>query len=294
MTEEDIAALTSAVQQAFDARAPLMASQVLPVAENMSDSGNQVLIDTLNSPVEGMEEAAARTMMSINKDNSRVLTSAPQLASSREALYNILVSGYSAQSGDLLYTYGPGLGDLITGHGAIWNNNNASFLTADVPEGEKITGAKTTYYSAKHQTINKVNDTAMKLLHVNSPKTEGERYAAIEAAYNKYNGRKYMIQLIKSYDSSSLYCTQLAWLTWMSMGVDIDGTWAPTSFFVQNLVKQTVPVSIVVGNSSTTIYVTTFVLVVTLLTMDIIYPWDMVIDNDTSEYARFGKENPGN
>jgi hypothetical protein len=203
-------------------------------------------------------------------------------------------AGYSkTQTGDLLYVYGPGLGDVITGHGAFWDKTKQSFFTADIPEGGTVFDAKTTYFSAKHQIDDKTSDTAMKLLHVNSSKTESERQQAVQASYNAYNGRNYWIPLLKSNDSGGLYCSQDAWLTWKRMGVNIDGAWWCTSFFAQNLVKKVIPVTITVGWWKVTIYITVFLLVVTLLTLDLIYPWDMVIDDDTAEYARFGKAYPG-
>ena len=200
---------------------------------------------------------------------------------------------FSIQTGDLLYVYGPGLGDVITGHGAFWDKTKQAFFTADVPTNGTILDAKTTYFSAKHQIDDKTSDTAMKLLHVNSSKTESERQQAVQASYNAYNGRNYWIPLLKSNDSGGLYCSQDAWLTWKRMGVNIDGAWWCTSFFAQNLVKKVIPVTITVGWWKVTIYITVFLLVVTLLTLDLIYPWDMVIDDDTAEYARFGKAYPG-
>ena len=77
------------------------------------------------------------------------------------------------------------------------------------------------------------------------------------------------------------------------MGVNIDGAWWCTSFFAQNLVKKVIPVTIKVGLWKVTVHIIVFLLVVTLLTLDVIYPWDMVIDGDTSEYARFGDAYPG-
>ena len=47
-----------------------------------------------------------------------------------------------------------------------------------------------------------------------------------------------------------------------------------------------------VGWIKITIAIAITIVLINLITMDVIYPWDMVIDNDTVEYARYGTKIP--
>lgn len=127
----------------------------------------------------------------------------------------------------------------------------------------------------------------MKLLRVNSAKTFEERRAAVQAVYDKYQGKGYFVNLLKDLDCFGLYCSQVCYFVWKSMGTNIDGTWLPSSFLLQNIVSYSIPISIKLGWWTVTIVVVIFILIITLFTLDVIYPWDIVIDDDTIELLRF-------
>jgi hypothetical protein len=86
LTEEDIEAITQAVQETMDEKGPILATQILPAAEDMDSAGNEVALKTLNSPVEGIEAAASRTMANAKKNRSRSVSSNPTVVTTREKL----------------------------------------------------------------------------------------------------------------------------------------------------------------------------------------------------------------
>ena len=133
----------------------------------------------------------------------------------------------------------------------------------------------------------------LKLLHVNSSKTQSEIQTAIDKNVKNYDNREYAIKLRKSNDSKGLYCSQVAWLIWDDLGVNIDGSIFASSFTVRNLVPKVLSMTISLGRIRITISIVIFVVVLTLFTCDLVYPWDIVIDGDTKEYCRVGKKDPG-
>ena len=108
-----------------------------------------------------------------------------------------------------------------------------------------------------------------------------------------YDNREYAIKLRKSNDSKGLYCSQVAWLIWDDLGVNIDGSFLASSFTVRNIVPKLMSMTLSLGWFKITIVIVVFVVVLTLFTCDLVYPWDIVIDGDTKEYCRVGKKDPG-
>ncbi len=72
----------------------------------------------------------------------------------------------------------------------------------------------------------------------------------------------------------------------------IDGSPLSTSFILRTATTVMVPIVIKVGWTKITVTIAMVITLINLITMDLVYPWDIVIDNDTVEYARFGSKYP--
>ena len=304
ISEEDLEKLTSTIQEVVNNHTMEMTTVTLPIADELSEAGFEVIDETLNSTSENSivdEELLQAVENTIQKYNAsqvqpRYLDDSSIIVSDRKELGTLLQtrgsSVYKAiRTGDILYVHGPGRGDVITGHAALWDASKKMFFTADRESGkEKL---KTTHYSINHQITDKTDVQNLKLLHVNSSKTQSEIQTAIDKNVKNYDNREYAIKLRKSNDSKGLYCSQVAWLIWDDLGVNIDGSFLASSFTVRNIVPKLMSMTLSLGWFKITIVIVVFVVVLTLFTCDLVYPWDIVIDGDTKEYCRVGKKDPG-
>jgi len=304
ISEKDLEKLTSTIQEVVNNHTMEMATVTLPVADELSEAGFEVIDETLNSTSENSivnEELLQAVENTIQKYNAsqvqpRYLDDSAIIVSDRKELGTLLQtrgsSVYKAiRTGDILYVHGPGRGDVITGHAALWDADEGKFFTADRENSkEKL---KTTHYTIKHQITDKTDIQNLKLLHVDSSKTQSEIQTVIDKNVKNYDNREYAIKLRKSNDSKGLYCSQVAWLIWDDLGVNIDGSFLASSFTVRNLVPKVLSMTISLGWIRITISIVIFVVVLTLFTCDLVYPWDIVIDGDTREYCRVGKKDPG-
>lgn len=304
ISEEDLEKLTSTIQEVVNNHTMEMATVTLPVADELSESGFEVINETLNSTSENSivnEELLQAVENTIQKYNAsqvqpRYLDDSSMIVDNKEKMGEMLSDNKSElysklETGDILYVHGPGRGDVITGHAALWDASKKMFFTADRENSkEKL---KTTHYSIEHQITDKTDIQNLKLLHVNSSKTQSEIQTVIDKNVKNYDKREYAIKLRKSNDSKGLYCSQVAWLIWDDLGVNIDGSIFASSFTVRNLVPKVLSMTISLGRIRITISIVIFVVVLTLFTCDLVYPWDIVIDGDTKEYCRVGKKDPG-
>ena len=304
ISEEDLEKLTSTIQEVVNNHTMEMATMTLPVADELSEAGFEVIDETLNSTSENSivnEELLQAVENTIQKYNAsqvqpRYLDDSSMIVDNKEQMGEMLSDNKSElysklKTGDILYVHGPGRGDVITGHAALWDADVGKFFTADRENSkEKL---KTTHYSINHQITDKADIQNLKLLHVNSSKTQSEIQTAIDKNVKNYDNREYAIKLRKSNDSKGLYCSQVAWLIWDDLGVNIDGSIFASSFTVRNLVPKVLSMTISLGRIRITISIVIFVVVLTLFTCDLVYPWDIVIDGDTKEYCRVGKKDPG-
>ncbi|MBQ7905815.1 MAG: hypothetical protein IJ361_08695 [Spirochaetaceae bacterium] len=304
ISEEDLEKLTSTIQEVVNNHTMEMATVTLPIADELSEAGFEVIDETLNSTSENSivnEELLQAVENTIQKYNAsqvqpRYLDDSSMIVDNKEKMGEMLSNNKSElysklKTGDILYVHGPGRGDVITGHAALWDASKKMFFTADRESGkEKL---KTTHYSINHQITDKTDIQNLKLLHVNSSKTQSEIQTAINKNVKNYDKREYAIKLRKSNDSKGLYCSQVAWLIWDDLGVNIDGSFLASSFTVRNLVPKVLSMTISLGWIRITISIVIFVVVLTLFTCDLVYPWDIVIDGDTREYCRVGKKDPG-
>ena len=304
ISEEDLEKLTSTIQEVVNNHTMEMATMTLPVADELSEAGFEVIDETLNSTSENSivnEELLQAVENTIQKYNAsqvqpRYLDDSSMIVDNKEKMGELLSDNKSElysklKTGDILYLHGPGRGDVITGHAALWDADVGKFFTADRENSkEKL---KTTHYSINHQITDKADIQNLKLLHVNSSKTQSEIQTAIDKNVKNYDNREYAIKLRKSNDSKGLYCSQVAWLIWDDLGVNIDGSIFASSFTVRNLVPKVLSMTISLGRIRITISIVIFVVVLTLFTCDLVYPWDIVIDGDTKEYCRVGKKDPG-
>lgn len=304
ISEEDLEKLTSTIQEVVNNHTMEMATVTLPIADELSEAGFEVIDETLNSTSENSivnEELLQAVENTIQKYNAsqvqpRYLDDSSMIVDNKEKMGEMLSNNKSElysklKTGDILYVHGPGRGDVITGHAALWDADVGKFFTADRENSkEKL---KTTHYSINHQITDKADIQNLKLLHVNSSKTQSEIQTAIDKNVKNYDNREYAIKLRKSNDSKGLYCSQVAWLIWDDLGVNIDGSIFASSFTVRNLVPKVLSMTISLGRIRITISIVIFVVVLTLFTCDLVYPWDIVIDGDTKEYCRVGKKDPG-
>ena len=304
ISQEDLEKITNTVQEVVNNHTMEMATVALPVADKLSESGFEIIDDTLNSTSEDStvdEELLQAIENTIQKYNAsqvqaRYLDDSSMIVDNKDKMREMLSDNKSKlysklETGDILYVHGPGRGDLITGHAALWDSSEKMFFTADRENSkEKL---KTTHYTIKHQITDKTDIQNLKLLHVNSSKTQSEIQTVIDKNVKKYDNREYAIKLIKSNDSKGLYCSQVAWLIWDDLGVNIDGSFLASSFTVRNLVPKTLSMTLSLGWFKITIIIVVLVVVLTLFTCDLVYPWDIVIDGDTREYCRVGKKDPG-
>lgn len=304
ISEVDLENIVNTVQNVVNNHTMEMANVVLPVTDELSEYGFEVIDETLNSTSENSvvdEELLQAVENTIQKYNvsqiqSRSLDDSSIIVSDRKELGTLLkTSGSSVykaiKTGDILYVHGPGRGDIITGHAALWDASEKMFFTADRENSKgKL---KTTHYSIDHQITDKTDIQNLKLLHIDSDKTQSEIQAVINKNVKKYDNREYAINLRKSNDSKGLYCSQVAWLIWDDLGVNIDGSFFASSFTVRNVVPKLLSMTISLGWVKITITIVVFVVVLTLFTCDLVYPWDIVIDGNTKEYCRVGKKDPG-
>ena len=304
ISEEDLEKLTSTIQEVVNNHTMEMATVTLPIADELSEAGFEVIDETLNSTSENSivnEELLQAVENTIQKYNAsqvqpRYLDDSSMIVDNKEKMGEMLSNNKSElysklKTGDILYVHGPGRGDVITGHAALWDADEGKFFTADRENSkEKL---KTTHYTIKHQITDKTDIQNLKLLHVDSSKTQSEIQTVIDKNVKNYDNREYAIKLRKSNDSKGLYCSQVAWLIWDDLGVNIDGSFLASSFTVRNLVPKVLSMTISLGWIRITISIVIFVVVLTLFTCDLVYPWDIVIDGDTREYCRVGKKDPG-
>lgn len=294
-----VQSVQSAVQSAVDQYSQTQATQTLAIAADQETDGTGDISALLNDPsshpdLTDAENQAAAAAASDSSDASRSLSSSATVAGNRPDFLNWLNTNATSSMtpADVLYVYGPGLGDVITGHCAIWDSHQQEWLTADDPAGQgSKANASTGLRTHAQEMLSGI--TAAKLLTVSSSKTADQRSAAVEAAYHKYNGRPYQIVLRKQDDSKYLYCSQVCWLTWNNwLGVDIDGTWWPTSFTLNQFASTWIPVTIHLGWWTITISILVVYLIVVIFTQDIVYPWDIVISGNTREYLRTAAGSP--
>lgn len=213
----------------------------------------------------------------------------------------------SARSGDILWNNEDWFGKaVLSGHagvvyrkaqvtGKITNTNVVIFTTIDPTHSGNKDKAKVDYYSWDTHTLSPVSEA--KILRTWSANFWGTRQSAysesvgrsrVEKAYNKYHGRGYFLCWLKSCDGDRLYCSQVAWLTWHNdSGIDLDGSWMPQGLFFPALWAYSYVLTICVGWIWISWVVWIVVLIWILITIDMVQPWDIVIDNNTVEMARF-------
>lgn len=100
--------------------------------------------------------------------------------------------------------------------------------------------------------------------------------SALANRESAYNNRGYGIPLFKSDDSGNLYCSQVAWLTWKKLGVDIDGDSSNISEKTQDISLLSIPITITVGWWTIGIWVVVAIVIVIIIVWDIVFPIDIV------------------
>ena len=144
ISQEDLEKITNTVQEVVNNHTMEMATVALPVADKLSESGFEIIDDTLNSTSEDStvdEELLQAVENTIQKYNAyqvqaRYLDDSSMIVDNKDKMREMLSDNKSKlysklETGDILYVHGPGRGDLITGHAALWDSSEKMFFTAD-------------------------------------------------------------------------------------------------------------------------------------------------------------------
>lgn len=193
------------------------------------------------------------------------------------------------KSGDMIWNdTSTSVGELaLSGHIGMFNKARNQSTSQQEAIFTILSGDKSRYYSLDSHT-GYIFGKAISVNH----NTGVNGQSAVENAFTKYKDKSYWIHYLKSQTWGGVYCSQLSWLAWMDQdGTNLDGNPFPSHLFQKKyrVAKNTVWARI--GWWFLRIFLIIIIVFVFVVTLDIVYPQDIVNSNKTTE--EFFWENTG-